>query len=211
MKTFAAVILAVMVAGCGGGSAPLSPSPAGVAAQRTHARPAYSVLYSFKSGHDGNDGRDPHAGPLIKVKDTLYGTTVYGGGPCHDRCYGGTVFAIATSGSESILHSFEVGSGETVKTRAQASSMSRADSTAPPSMAEPRPAIAERCSRSRSPAKKPCSTVSPANPTAPARIWPPQRKRHALRYDGERRRKRRWNGLRDHDLRQGNRAPQLRG
>ena len=104
MKTFAAVILALMLAGCGGGSTPLSPSPAGVAAERTHVRPAYGVLYSFK-GRD--DGRDPHAGPLIKVKDTLYGTTVYGGGPCHDRCFGGTVFAITTSGRETEVYSFE--------------------------------------------------------------------------------------------------------
>lgn len=104
MKTFAAVILAVMVAGCGGGSTPLSPSPAGVAAERTRVRPAYSVLYSFKSP---DAGRDPHAGPLINVKGMLYGTTVYGGGRCHDRCFGGTVFAITTSGSETVLYSFE--------------------------------------------------------------------------------------------------------
>ena len=107
VKTFAAVMLAVMEAGCGGGSTPLSPSAAGVAAERTHVRTAYSVLYSFK---DGKYGRDPHAGPLIKVKDKLYGTTVYGGGPCHARCFGGTVFAITTSGGETVLHSFEVGS-----------------------------------------------------------------------------------------------------
>lgn len=107
MKTFAAVILAVMVAGCAGASTPLSPSPAGVAAEPAHVRPAYSVLYSFKGR---NDGRDPHAGPLIKVKGALYGTTEYGGGTCHDRCFGGTVFAITPSGSETVLHSFEVGS-----------------------------------------------------------------------------------------------------
>ncbi len=109
MKTFAAVILAVMVAGCGGESAALSRSSAAVAAGRTHASPAYSVLYSFKSGNDGDDGRDPHAGPLVKLKGKLYGTTVYGGGPCPARCFGGTVFAITTSGSETVLHSFEVG------------------------------------------------------------------------------------------------------
>ena len=106
VKTFAAVILAVIVAGCGGENTPLSPSPGRVASQRMHARPAYRLLYSFKGG---NTGRDPHAGPLIKVKGTLYGTTVYGGGPCHDRCFGGTVFAITTSGGETVLHSFEVG------------------------------------------------------------------------------------------------------
>src|SRR5580693_2152892 len=56
VKTFAAV----MLVGCGGGSTPLNPSPAGAsAAERTHVRPAYSLLYSFKGGT--NDGRDPHA------------------------------------------------------------------------------------------------------------------------------------------------------
>ena len=65
----------------------------------------------FQKRSRRNDGRDPHAGPLVKVKGTLYGTTVYGGGPCHDRCFGGTVFAITTSGSETVLHSFEARSG----------------------------------------------------------------------------------------------------
>lgn len=102
-----------MLAGCGSGSTPLSAAPAGpstalrlTAVERTRVRPAYSVLYSFKGR---NDGRDPHAGPLIKVKGRLYGTTVYGGGVCHGRCFGGTVFAITTSGGETVLHNFEVG------------------------------------------------------------------------------------------------------
>lgn len=117
VKTFAAVILAVVVVGCGGGSTPLNPSPAGPsAAERTQVRPAYSLLYSFKGGI--NDGRDPHAGPLVNVKGTLYGTTIYGGGVCHDRCFGGTVFAITTSGGETVLHSFEVGSGDGKNPRA---------------------------------------------------------------------------------------------
>ncbi|MGB6521384.1 MAG: choice-of-anchor tandem repeat GloVer-containing protein [Candidatus Cybelea sp.] len=113
MKTLASVILAVMVAGCGGGNTP--PSLGTTSAERTHARPAYSVLYSFKGG---NDGRDPHPGPLIKVKGTLYGTTEYGGGPCHARCFGGTVFGITTAGAETVLHSFEVGSRDGKNPRA---------------------------------------------------------------------------------------------
>lgn len=122
MKRFAAVILATIVTGCGSGSTPPSPFGGGpstargmTAAERTHAQPAYSVFYNFKGG---NDGRDPHAGPLINVKGTLYGTTEYGGGPCHYRCFGGTVFAITTSGSERILHSFEVGAGDGKNPRA---------------------------------------------------------------------------------------------
>jgi uncharacterized repeat protein (TIGR03803 family) len=75
------------------------------------------VLYSFKGGHS-DDGRDPHAGPLVKVEGTLYGTTVYGGGPCHARCFGGTVFAITTSGSETVLHNFEEGAGDGKNPRA---------------------------------------------------------------------------------------------
>jgi uncharacterized repeat protein (TIGR03803 family) len=115
VKTIAGAILAVMLAGCGGANTPMNPPPGDPSAQRRDVRPAYAVLYSFKGG---NDGRDPHAGPLIKVKGTLYGTTVYGGGPCHDRCLGGTVFGITPSGSETVIHSFEVSSEDGKNPRA---------------------------------------------------------------------------------------------
>jgi uncharacterized repeat protein (TIGR03803 family) len=62
-----------------------------------------TVLYSFEGGK--GDGAAPAAG-LINVKDTLYGTTT-GGGTTNF----GTVFAITTSGTETILHSFG-GSGD---------------------------------------------------------------------------------------------------
>jgi uncharacterized repeat protein (TIGR03803 family) len=62
------------------------------------------VLYSFKGGSE--DGEYPEAG-LINVKGTLYGTT-YDGGANGD----GTVFAITTSGAETVLHSFKGGSGD---------------------------------------------------------------------------------------------------
>ncbi len=86
------VCAAAMLAGCGGGSGTsLSPSPASpstalrlTTAERTHVRPAYSVLHSFKGG--AGDGAYPLAG-LLNVKGTLYGTTAAGG--AHD---GGTVF-----------------------------------------------------------------------------------------------------------------------
>ena len=90
-------VAAAMLAGCGGSPPPISPWPAGVRAERTHMRPAYGVLYSFKGGHDG---ANPFAG-LLKVKGTLYGTTL-GGGTNND----GTVFAITTPGKETVLHSF---------------------------------------------------------------------------------------------------------
>ncbi|HLY01791.1 MAG TPA: choice-of-anchor tandem repeat GloVer-containing protein [Candidatus Cybelea sp.] len=95
---------AAMLAGCGGGSGtPLSPSPAGVGAEREHVRSAYSAFYSFK-GYP-NDGAYPEAG-LINVNGTLYGTTANGGVHCKGTYGCGTVFAI-TSGGETVLHSFK--------------------------------------------------------------------------------------------------------
>jgi uncharacterized repeat protein (TIGR03803 family) len=100
------VCAAAMLAGCGGRSGtPLSPSPAGVTAERTHVRPTYSVLYSFGGG--SGDGGQPLAG-LINVKGTLYGTTSEGGGTgCQFGVGCGTVFSVTTSGTEAVLHSFK--------------------------------------------------------------------------------------------------------
>jgi hypothetical protein len=65
LSTFAAV---AMLSGCGGGSGvPLSPSPAAVTPDRTHA-PVYSLLYSFHGF--GKDGAYPAAG-VINVNGTL--------------------------------------------------------------------------------------------------------------------------------------------
>jgi len=61
-----------------------------ITAERTRGSVAYSVLYSFKGGK--GDGANPHAG-LLSVKDTLYGTTYYGG--ASDV---GTVFSLTASG-----------------------------------------------------------------------------------------------------------------
>jgi uncharacterized repeat protein (TIGR03803 family) len=81
---------------------PLSP-PAGPALGVTSAQPAstgaYSVLYSFAGSGEG-DGETPDA-TLVDVKGTLYGTTILGGTDDH-----GTVFSIASSGTETVLHSF---------------------------------------------------------------------------------------------------------
>jgi uncharacterized repeat protein (TIGR03803 family) len=64
-----------------------------------------SVVYSF--GSATGDGTTPVA-RLLDVKGTLFGTTSYGGGNCGS--YGcGTVFKIALSGAESVLHSFKGG------------------------------------------------------------------------------------------------------
>jgi uncharacterized repeat protein (TIGR03803 family) len=103
------VCAAAMLADCGGGTQ-LNPSPAGpstalrvTTADRTRARPAYSVLYSFGAG--SGDGTLPAAG-LININGTLYGTTSEGGGHCR-RGGCGTVFAMTTSGTETLLHSFK--------------------------------------------------------------------------------------------------------
>jgi len=66
------------------------------------------VLYSFKDGP--GDGQYPTQAGLLNVNGTLYGTTSNGGsGSCKHGC--GTVFSIATSGKETVLHSFG-GSGD---------------------------------------------------------------------------------------------------
>jgi uncharacterized repeat protein (TIGR03803 family) len=68
-----------------------------------------TVLYSFKGG--SGDGAFPEAG-LTNVNGTLYGTTENGGGKgCFENEGCGTVFAITTSGKETVLHTFG-GSGD---------------------------------------------------------------------------------------------------
>jgi uncharacterized repeat protein (TIGR03803 family) len=62
---------------------------------------AETVLYSFKGG--SADGAGP-SGALINVDGTLYGTTAYGGAKDN-----GTIFAVSTSGKESVIYSFKGG------------------------------------------------------------------------------------------------------
>jgi uncharacterized repeat protein (TIGR03803 family) len=61
-----------------------------------------SVVYRFQGE---SDGASPEAG-LIAVGSTLYGTTYYGGG----KSDSGTVFALTTNGTETVLHRFGEGS-----------------------------------------------------------------------------------------------------
>lgn len=64
------------------------------------------VLYSFKGGKDGSS---PEAS-LIDVNGVLYGTTYSGGGArCYKKAGCGTVFAVTTSGKETVLHRFTGG------------------------------------------------------------------------------------------------------
>jgi uncharacterized repeat protein (TIGR03803 family) len=63
------------------------------------------VLHRF-NGDRGGDGQNPQA-DLINVNGTLYGTTESGGVKGE-----GTVFAITTSGKETVLHKFAGGPGD---------------------------------------------------------------------------------------------------
>ncbi len=68
------------------------------------------VLYAFKAA---SDGAHP-AASLIDVNGTLYGTTIEGGSGCyssHGLSGCGTVFAVTTSGRETVLHRFGSGDG----------------------------------------------------------------------------------------------------
>jgi uncharacterized repeat protein (TIGR03803 family) len=66
-----------------------------------------SIVYRFGGGADGFA---PYAG-LINVGGTLYGTTIAGGGSgCYNGFGCGTVFKMSTSGAETVLHTFGVGS-----------------------------------------------------------------------------------------------------
>jgi len=62
-----------------------------------------SVLYTFAAG---GDGFVPDAGLVADDRGNLYGTTLYGGnqGCSGDGC--GTVFRLAPSGKETVLHAF---------------------------------------------------------------------------------------------------------
>lgn len=71
---------------------------------------AESVVYSFCSGGLPlcADGEFSYS-PLTAVNGTLYGMTYLGGqfnGQIYNRYYGGTVFSLTTTGTESVLHSF---------------------------------------------------------------------------------------------------------
>jgi uncharacterized repeat protein (TIGR03803 family) len=65
------------------------------------------VIYSFKGG-SSNDGQDPEA-VLTPSGETLYGTTVYGGGTGCSGYGCGTVYSVTTNGSESVVYRFQGG------------------------------------------------------------------------------------------------------
>ncbi len=92
---------AALLAGCGGSPLPLSSSSQGLAPQQPLGSQAFHILHPF--GRSAKDGKNPASDP-IDVGGALYGTTVFGGS--HGD---GTVFSIATSGEEAVLHSFARG------------------------------------------------------------------------------------------------------
>lgn len=66
----------------------------------------FSVLYTFTGGVDGYI---PEGKLIMDSSGNLYGTTFYGGtgGSCIDNC--GVVFKLDTSGTETVLYSFQGG------------------------------------------------------------------------------------------------------
>jgi uncharacterized repeat protein (TIGR03803 family) len=111
------ICAAGVLAGCGGGgSTPLSPSPAGrscfgaACAQgnrsarhdkpRTNVSPAYGVIYNFK-GYP-SDGDEPYSG-VASINGALYGTTYVGGAKNT-----GTTFAVSP-GSQQEVHLYSFG------------------------------------------------------------------------------------------------------
>jgi uncharacterized repeat protein (TIGR03803 family) len=64
-----------------------------------------TVLYSFCSQANCEDGGGPMAGVILDANGNLYGTTTFGGtGACEFGC--GTVFKIGSSSVETVVHSF---------------------------------------------------------------------------------------------------------
>ena len=75
---------------------------------RLSQRGAFKVLYAFQGG---NDGAYPQAGLIRDASGNLYGTTRSGGGSNACGDYGcGTIFRLASDGTETVLHAFSGGS-----------------------------------------------------------------------------------------------------
>ncbi|MGB8907629.1 MAG: choice-of-anchor tandem repeat GloVer-containing protein, partial [Candidatus Cybelea sp.] len=104
-------VTAALLAGCGSQppiSAPLGLRAGALPTEREH--PPFGTVFAVtrsgktivlhRFGGGPGDGANPYAG-LIDVGGTLYGTTTSGG--AYDD---GTVFEIAASGAETVLHSF---------------------------------------------------------------------------------------------------------
>lgn len=67
---------------------------------------AENVLYSFKGG---SDGAQPDANLIADAAGSLYGTTLVGGGSGCEGGGCGTIFKLASDGTESVLYAFQNG------------------------------------------------------------------------------------------------------
>ncbi len=101
MRAFVApVALCFCMSACFHGATP-SVVP-GLSSAAFGAHPFASHGYKTVFAFNGADGSSPN-GPLIAVKDNLYGTTSSGG---NWSTGGGTAFVVSTAGKERVLHSF---------------------------------------------------------------------------------------------------------
>lgn len=107
LRLGAALCLLVLFFGCSRMTMPTSlPVTNQVAADKAK----FQTLYSFNGAPDGA----VPIGGVIDVGGTLYGTTNYGGDVtkyCYPGTGCGTVYAIAASGSETVLYRFKVATG----------------------------------------------------------------------------------------------------
>lgn len=104
VRSLSALAIAALVAACSGVGSPVGElTPLGAAPD---LRPSTqeSVIYTFLGGTDGGS---PYAGLLARATGDFYGTTWTGGsGPSGGY---GTVFKMSSSGTESVLYSFQGG------------------------------------------------------------------------------------------------------
>lgn len=109
-RILSATIFLLLVVGCANGQPGAIPSAGTATAPQWHGSLVNApnavketILHTFTSAPDG---AFPYAA-LVNVKGTLYGTTINGGADGY-----GSVFKIATSGKESVIHSFTGGTSD---------------------------------------------------------------------------------------------------
>jgi len=80
-----------------------------LAAPRLAVAQTETVLYSFCSVGNCNDGAFPVGGLVADTTGNLYGATLYGGASTSNWVGGGVVFKLTPAGDESVLYSFHNG------------------------------------------------------------------------------------------------------
>jgi uncharacterized repeat protein (TIGR03803 family) len=99
MRIFTSALCAIIFAGCLNGNVSSASSPA----PSPSARPAYTLLYSFKGGMDG---AQPAPG-LAVLNGRLFGDTRLGGS--RSGAGYGVVFEVTTAGTERVVYRFKNG------------------------------------------------------------------------------------------------------